>query len=139
MISQFFQRSVLPTVCLSAALLVTAGCDSGPAISPVTGTVTLDGEPYPSAQVRFVTASGRPAMGLTDESGNYTLVYMRDQRGALPGDYKVDITTVHVSTSDSDGGREPPEKLPAKYNRLTELKATVVDGPNTIDFDLTSR
>lgn len=78
-------------------------------------------------------------MGLTDESGNYTLVYMRDQRGALPGDYKVDITTVHVSTSDSDGGREPPEKLPAKYNRLTELKATVVDGPNTIDFDLTSR
>jgi hypothetical protein len=124
-----------------AVLAVTSvvGCDGGAGISPVTGTVTLDGSPYPSAQVRFVPETGRPSIGITDESGVYSLVYIRDEKGAAPGSYKVDITTVHVSASDSDGGKEPPERVPPKYNKATELTATVEPGENVINFDLTSR
>lgn len=130
----------MSTASLVAVLAVSfVGCDSKPDINLVTGKVTLDGSPYPNAQVRFVPESGRPAMGITDEAGNYSLTYLRGQQGAMPGSYKVDITTVYTSASDSDGGKEPPEKLPTKYNRLTELKATVEPGPNTFDFELTSK
>ncbi len=115
------------------------GCDAGSGLSPVTGMVTLDGKPYPNAQVRFVPETGRPSIGITDDSGVYTLTFIRDEKGAAPGSYKVDVTTVHVSTSDTDGGKELPEKLPTKYNTSTELKATVDPGENVINFDLTSR
>lgn len=122
-----------------AAVLFIVGCDAGSGLSPVTGTVTLDGKPYPNAQVRFVPDTGRPSIGYTDQSGAYSLIYIRDEMGAAPGNYRVDITTVHVSESDSDGGKEPPEKIPAKYNKTTELKADVQPGENVINFDLTSR
>lgn len=129
----------LNVVAVVAAVLVIAGCEAGSSLSPVTGTITLDGKPYASAQVRFVPESGRPSIGITDESGKYSLTFIRDEKGASPGNYKVDITTVHVSTSDTDGGKEPPEKIPAKFNTLTELKAAVEPGDNVINFDLTSR
>ncbi len=126
---------------VAAIIAVTSvvGCDGGAGMSPVTGTITLDGSPYPSAQVRFVPETGRPSIGITDESGVYSLVYIRDEKGAAPGSYKVDITTVHVSASDADGGKEPPEKVPPRYNKVTELTATVEPGENVINFDLTSR
>ncbi|HBJ36248.1 MAG TPA: hypothetical protein DDZ51_16155 [Planctomycetaceae bacterium] len=103
------------------------------------GTITLDGKPYPSAQVRFVPESGRPSIGITDESGAYTLMFIRDEKGAAPGNYKVDVTTVHVSTSDTTGGKEPAEKILPKYNTMTELTATVEPGENVFNFDLMSR
>jgi hypothetical protein len=135
-----FSRLVnAPLTGFVVSMFCLAGCDSGPRLSPVSGTVTLDGQPYPNAQVRFVPETGRPSIGFTDESGVYQLVYIRDEMGTNPGSYAVDITTVHISQSDSDGGKEPPEKLPAKYNRQTELKADVQPGPNVIDFELKSR
>ncbi|WP_168164220.1 hypothetical protein [Pirellula sp. SH-Sr6A] len=116
-----------------------AGCNSNSAMSLVTGKVTMDGKPYANAQVRFVPETGRPSIGLTNEEGVYRLVYIRDTLGAAPGSYKVDITTVHQSTSDADGGKEPPEKIPPKYNTRTELTKTVEPGENVIDFELQSK
>jgi hypothetical protein len=129
----------LKVVAVVWAMVFIAGCDAGSGLSPVTGTVTLDGKPYASAQVRFVPETGRPSIGITDDSGVYSLTYIRDEKGAAPGSYRVDVTTVHVSMSDTDGGKEPQEKIPAKYNTLTQLKANVESGDNVVNFDLTSR
>lgn len=115
------------------------GCNSNSGMSPVSGKVTLDGKPYANAQVRFVPAAGRPSIGMTNEEGVYRLVYIRDTLGAAPGEYKIDITTVHQSSSDSGGGKEPPERIPPKYNVRTELKKTVEPGENVIDFELVSK
>jgi len=131
--------SLLKLSTIVVALVSLVGCDSGTSLSPVKGIVTFDGKPYPNAQVRFVPASGRPSIGMTDDSGVYTLTYIRDEKGAVPGAYKVDITTVYTSTSDSDGGKEPKEKIPPKYNTLTELNANVEKGENVINFDMVSR
>lgn len=121
--------------------LVLLGCGQSEYgdMAKVTGVVTLDGAPYPNAQVRFVPAEGRPSIGMTDSSGRYELVYIAQTKGAAPGEYSVDITTVYQSTSDTDGGVAPPEALPAKYNRTTELKETVEPGENEINFELTSK
>jgi len=62
-------------VCL-AALACLVGCSSGSDIgaTPVTGTVTLDGQPVEAANVAFSpkTADGRAAAGVTDASGRFT-------------------------------------------------------------------
>ena len=120
----------------SLALTAFTGCDNNGGLSNVTGVVTYNGAPYPNAQVRFVPEGGRPSIGLTDANGAYKLHYLREQFGALPGSYKVDITTVYTSDSDTAGGKTPPEKLPAKYNVKTELVKEVTPGDNKIDFEL---
>lgn len=133
-----------PTFPIAICLLIGAiasitGCNSNSGMSPVSGKVTLDGKPYANAQVRFVPESGRPSIGMTNEEGVYRLVYIRDTLGAAPGEYRVDITTVYQSSSDSGGGKEPPEKIPPKYNVRTELKKTVEPGANVIDFELVTK
>ncbi len=134
-LSKLSQGALLAVCCL---FLV--GCDPYRGNIPVTGTVTLDGDPYPNAQVRFVPKEGgRPAMGISDSTGAYKLVYIRETPGVPPGEYRVDITTMFVTTSDADNGREPPEKLPKKYNVTSELKATVDKEHAVHDFALTSK
>ena len=48
--------------------------------------------------------------------------------------------TVKISTLDEENdpfGDQGSETVPEKYNKKTTLEATVTEGDNTIDFDLT--
>ncbi len=120
-----------------------AGCgQSGPEILPVTGVVTLDGKPLDQARVVFVPDKGRPAVGLTDSSGQYKLQFNETKWGALSGPHKVQITTERQA-SGGEGGEPliPAQKelLPKKYNESTELQANVAPDKVKFDFDLTSK
>ncbi len=113
-----------------------AGC-SGPSgdapdLAPVTGTVTMDGEPLSGVSVEFQSASGQVASGTTDASGRYELTYVGGAKGAEIGENTVRITTVldHPTPPDYQ------DPIPAKYNEATELKVTVEPGENTHDFPL---
>lgn len=110
------------------------GCASGD-IGTVTGTVTAGGEPLAGAMVKFFPRpEGRMSSAMTDEDGNYELIYSRDQKGAKVGEHMVQITTA-VETGDYSG-TIAKEKLPAKYNLSSELKENVKPGHNEINFDL---
>jgi hypothetical protein len=123
---------VLPLI--GIALLV-GGCGGGSDVAPVTGTITLDGQPLASAEVIFQPQDGRPSTGLTDGQGRYELVFSRDSKGALIGSHTVRIT---VPTVDDDGNPLPDARpLPVKYNVESTLTAQVTAGSNLIDFPLT--
>lgn len=120
------------------ALVGVAGCisdgDSSPELATVTGTVTLDDNPLPGANVIFQPQQGKTAFALTDESGQYELMYNQDVAGAVPGNYTVKIT--------KEKNPEEPgmELVPVKYNEKTTLKADVKSGEeNHFPFDLTSQ
>ena len=109
-------------------LLGIVGCGSKhSATVPVTGTVTLDGQPLAGVGVLFSPQStGRPAHGMTDASGNFSLqTYDVPGDGAIPGTYLVAIIPP---------GKTPPGgkkiKIPAKY-MIPENSAIVrsVDDP----------
>lgn len=122
-----------------ALVCLISGCGSDPyGVSQVTGLVTMDGAPLPSATVSFHPVSGRPAKGVTDQDGRYELIYIRDVRGAEPGSYTVRITTFREVAPDPVPGRVPPEPIPVRYNRRSMLTAEVEAGDNEINFDLTS-
>ena len=75
-------------------LVLVLGCGSPGTVptAEVTGTVTYNGAPVADASVGFIPASGRPASGITDASGKFTLSSFGEGDGAVPGQHKVAIT-----------------------------------------------
>ena len=119
---------------LAGPLLAAGGCGGSsdrPELGQVEGTVTLDGNALAGATITFQPQQGKASRGVTDAQGHYVLTYLRDIRGAAIGPHTVAITTATEAS--------PQEKLPARYNRKTELKKEVAAGPNTIDFPLESK
>src|SRR5262245_52825147 len=77
---------------LVVALLTTVGCGAQPGTAPtarVSGTVTLNGNPIAGINVAFMPSSGRPASGVTDASGHFTLSTFGTGDGAVLGSHKV--------------------------------------------------
>ncbi len=138
------------------AMGVTNGCSSGYRIdysnvdlAQVSGRVTMDKEPIPYAQVMFHDAKfDTITFGLTDVNGKYRLMFNSEKEGAEPGEKIVRIWTARGGMEFKDKipkenlGRDK-EKIPAAYNRLSELKATILSSKDkskqTFDFDLDSK
>lgn len=113
----------------AAALLVVAlltGCDgSRPNAVPVSGRVTLNGEPLAGANVNFqpIADKGAPetiaigSYGRTDANGHYTLKLVNpDLPGALVGKHRVTVSTAVLENSATDSGKlSVPERVPARY------------------------
>ncbi|UUO09002.1 Ig-like domain-containing protein [Blastopirellula sp. J2-11] len=130
-------QSWLRTFPAVATGLLLLGCgQSGPATGLVSGAITLNGEPLPSAEVVFYPDSGRASSGATDENGQYELMFTYDTKGCLPGEHQVVVSTRVLSSDEPDAVRMP-ELVPRKYRKKGELTATVEPGKNVINFDLT--
>ena len=113
--------------CLIPALLLLTGCaKSAPDVAPVSGRVTLDGQPLEFAVVTFQPEGKAPATSGTDKDGRYELMYKRDVMGAPLGMNRVSIL---LDVEQAHRPQIPPQP---------DLKREVKPGPNVFDFDLTS-
>jgi len=113
-------------------LLLPACRQRGPELGAVQGTVSLDGRPLAGAIVIFEPkAGGHASRAVTDASGWYQLVYLRDTNGALVGSHIVKIFTASEDN--------PKERIPARYNKQSTLTADVASGANEYNFSLSSR
>ncbi len=143
------------------AVLPLAGCgDSGADYSKVellavSGKVTLDGQPLADAVVTFDSPDGQFAYGLTDAGGGYSLRLDTEKSGCTPGPKTVRISTtrkiIGLNATESDVSAEVGEgnaesgrgavadKVPARYNAKSELKADVSASQRTFDFALQSK
>ena len=75
-----------------ASLLLVVGCNDGPNLAPVTGTVTVNGAPLPQAGVTFTPMEGgRPAWATTDQQGQFQLTTLSNGDGALVGEHLVTV------------------------------------------------
>ncbi len=138
---------------LSASIL---GCGSGkPSAVPVTGVVTLDGNPVEKAAVMLMPTDsktgGQPSSGLTDGQGKFTLKTEKVGPGVLPGSYQATVIKKETSgilpgQNGLDGGIAPggiKEKwiIPKKYSLPNEsgLKVEVKSGMEPVKFELKSK
>jgi hypothetical protein len=121
-----FQRAGL--VCGLVAVLYLSGCSSdAPKINtvPVTGKVTYKGQPVAGATVAFIPTNpdGRPARGVTDDQGVYTLTtYLGPQdqpAGAEPGEYKVTIEKKQAAPGSAVPGKPAEGTDPTKLMQET--------------------
>lgn len=113
-------RAVSGVALLAVPVLLT-GCNDGPKVVRVAGTVTRNGKPVPYLTVNFIPEVGRPSWGLTDEQGRFTLEYDNTTKGALVGTHTVWVLWRPASPQEEiqgpKGGRRPPEleAIRAKY------------------------
>jgi hypothetical protein len=69
------------------------------------------------------------SIGITDESGKYTLLYVKDVNGAYVGQHRVEIEAKDPS------GRE---RLKPEFNSKSTLAREVKPGAQEMDFDVQS-
>jgi hypothetical protein len=115
------------------------GCSADTKQGSVSGTVTLDGQPLKSGNIRFVPADGQTATAdaaITD--GQFTATMP-------PGEKKVSISAPKVTgkkrvyeTPDSPMIDIVEELLPAEYNVRSTLTLNVAPGDQSKDFELKS-
>ncbi len=122
------------------------GCDSGPALTPVSGIVTFDGKPFAGALVKFIPQGDTQGHGgacRTGTDGQYIIAANRLYRpGLLPGEYKVTVSRLLLPNGDplppNVGPADSPhvESVPEPFckAKLTPLAVTV--GANAVTFDI---
>lgn len=120
---------------IALSCMTLSGC-SEMKVAPVSGVVTLDGQPLSKASITFLPeAGGRPSYGVTDDSGRYRLAYSMNEEGAEVGKCQVKITTA-IESGDY-GSKRSKEKIPARYAKEPKI-VEVQSRSNTIDIELTT-
>jgi len=119
------------------------GCSSGENYQPMTGTVTVDGQPLEKGVITFYPNGPGTTVGGEVIAGKFELA--REQ-GPTPGKYRVEIVAYRATAKtefDVDLNAQVPVEvqiLPAKYNVKSELEAEVSDGgSNEFEFKLNSK
>jgi len=157
--------SLLPFALLATTLL---GCGDDDGLGKryaVYGTVNYNGNPVEKGEIAFMpeNPADRAASG-SIENGSYTLTTQSNGDGALPGKYKVTITSKDVDLAKAESlfktqakkGKEVTTSLipkdymtkaaktaksniPARYStpETSKLTAEVKEQSNNIPFDLT--
>ncbi len=138
---------------LAVSLVAFGGCGrQGPDygaldLSSVRGTVTLDDEPLAEALVVFEAEDQTFSYALTDENGDYDLMFNSEKRGVTKGKKTVRIwssrrapgTSEAGGSGDEDDPDAPPderERVPAEYNERSKLSVIIEDSSHDFDFDL---
>ena len=101
---------------LVGAGCVLVGCGPGSDTVPVSGIVTYQGQPLAEVEVTFFPEEGRPASGVTNASGRYTLSTFASNDGAIPGEHRVVITEHYPP--------EAPPPFPRRRIRSTSSSTT---------------
>lgn len=137
------------------ALFAAAGC-SGSKVVPVSGTVKLDGKPYPNAIVTFQPIGGennpnpgRGSAGITDSNGRYTLVHDGKDKGAVVGRHRVRIFTdqsaprpAKEGTPEAAGENAGDGKEPIPINWHDESRVEIEvppGGTDNADFNIETK
>jgi hypothetical protein len=133
--------------------LLLAGCSGSdrPPLAKVSGIVTLDKTPVEGAAVMFMpVAGGRPAQGLTDAQGKFTLTTFDDGDGAILGEHKVTVTKVQITgakaTADGLSGTTEAGQIkevwivPQRYSvpETSKLTAKVEKGMQPVPLELST-
>jgi hypothetical protein len=133
---------------LACAVLPVLGC-GGVRLAPVSGRVTLNGQPLANAKVIFQPVAkegvnaGPASQGETNAQGEYTLkTIIGDKDGAVVGQHLVSVSALQGPAPDPTKDNNPPRKelVPERYNAKTELKFEVpATGTTKADFPLTGQ
>jgi hypothetical protein len=133
--------------------LLSLGCGKSYPLAPVSGRVTMDGEPLAKAEVRFFPTDDKDlpfSTGTTDENGNYELYMVTEtttSRGAIIGTHRVTISVdqrkgkiMPVHRPGMPRMSKPGETIPSKYNKDSKMAFIVPpEGTKEANFDLKSR
>lgn len=78
------------------ALIVISGCSNRPRRVPISGKVTIDGQPLTTGFVQVIPDKARPAVGEIDAAGNYQLETYGAGDGCVLGTHRVAVIAMQA-------------------------------------------
>jgi hypothetical protein len=140
---------LLGVTALTIAVACT-GCSPSPfKFVPVSGTVSLDGQPLAGGIVNFQPIvvgtgvnSGPGSTARTGADGRFTLATIRGEPGAVVGKHRVKIYSFNAETAKRSGNGTAPdrERVPPRYNYKSTLTFDVPEaGTDKADFALEAK
>ena len=131
-------------VLLAAAVLGSAGCDSGPKVYPVTGKVVNKGKGPAqdlagySVQFRSVSDPAETPGGMIEADGTFVLyTYTGSGGNVIPG-VKAGTYDACLLPPAVEGGAKPKLVIPRRYTQFetANLQFTITAGPNEITIEV---
>jgi len=131
--------------------MLAAGCSSGRKIVPVSGTVTVNGQPAAGLIVSFQPLGGegeqnpgRGSSAVTGSDGKFTLIYDGEKPGAFTGKHRVRIFPQLGAEKGQDDNVPTPKGpakvsifIPAKWNEDSQVEFDVPSqGTDKADFNI---
>jgi hypothetical protein len=125
-------------------LALVGGCWGGGAIAPVSGRVTLGGQPLPGAAVTFQPVLGEAgatvqttgSVGRTDSQGRFELrLIAPDKPGAAVGKHRVTISTAN-SDAANDAQLPTGERVPESWRDGSQTFDVPPEGTSAANFDI---
>ena len=128
--------------------MASSGCSgSGDELprEPVSGTVSLDGEPVADGMIQFTPSGGSGVGGgARIQAGSFSILR---ESGLVPGSYQVSINAAASPAAEPSKSAVPKkgaqlarELIPAKYNSQTKLAVDIKKGgASDLKFDLQSK
>jgi hypothetical protein len=111
---------------LGCLVVLGLGCGGGRKFVPVSGRVTLNGQPLANATVSFqpvapegALEAGPGSTGKTNEKGEFSLQVLTGQAGAVVGKHRVQISALDAQV---ESDKRPPRGGWPLANRLAKAK-----------------
>ncbi len=117
------------------ALFVLTGCKpAGPKLYPVTGAVTLDGQPLADGTVHFKIIDAGSIFSFPVKEGKFA-------GQATEGRHRVEVVAYRLIPVPGEMGGEVQQPLIApRFNSMSTLSADVTPaGPNAFEFQVESK
>ena len=123
--------------CIVFCLFASCG---GSNLTPVSGIITLDGQPLAEGTIHFAPADGQsPSQAAVIREGKYSTELQRTK-------YKVQIfapkpskVVAKLDENGPGGGPRVEELLPPRYNIQSELTLTITAPTTAANFELRSK
>lgn len=129
------KRSICLLVVSFVLTSLMVGCGDGrPRRVPVSGRVTIDGQPLTKGVVRLIPENARPATGEVDSEGRYTLTTFEPGDGVIPGPCKVAVIASEMISNNAQRWHAPKLYADAERSGLT---ADIAEATDALDFELT--
>ena len=126
---------VLVGLMVAIVLIAAGGCDRRPSRVPVSGQVTVDGEPLEFGSITFyAVAGGRPGGASLADGGNYSVTMHDPNDGLPPGKYTVTVAAADWVSDKACRWHAPKHYQDAKTSGLT---AEIKNEATTMNFNLT--
>jgi hypothetical protein len=148
-------RRVCPGVVVAASLTLSIGCGRShpPPVVPVSGRITLDGNPLVNADVGFSPTADAKfpfSYARTDQQGRYTLHLGQetDAEGAVVGEHRVlvsvdpklvKVSPLPKSKAAMRSRSQFTEATAAKFGKFLEKFTVPANGTTDANFDLKSK
>ena len=126
---------------LASILTVTLALGCGDGRIPISGTVTVQGEPVEEGAISFIPVSGEGAVeGAAITQGSYSTLLTKGEKSVqINGRKKVGEKVYDPTMKDSPVLPVMEEVVPKKYNRDSPLKATISEEKDDLNFDLDAK